>query len=291
MSDQVSAAFSQQYTTNIMLLLQQMGSVLEMHVSKGSYQGKAAKVVEQIGSVVAQKKVTRHSKMEITNTPHDARWVHPVDYGARDLIDNEDKLRMLINPQSMYAKNQALAIGRAKDNEIISAFFADAKTGEDGTTTTSFDTANQQIAAASSGLTVSKLRTAKEILLSNNVDTRFDKLKIAYTGNQLTDLLKDPEVTNGGEFNKVKPLVDGEVNYYMGFEFIHTELLTVDGSGDRRLPCWAESGMHYGEWQGVMGFIDRLPESWHAHQVATYSTFGATRLEEGKVVEILCAES
>ena len=50
MSFQVTTAFVQQYTSNVSLLLQQRGSKLRDCVTVGSYTGKAAKVVEQIGA-------------------------------------------------------------------------------------------------------------------------------------------------------------------------------------------------------------------------------------------------
>lgn len=290
MSDQVSTAFVQQYTTNVQLLLQQRGSKLEKCVTVGSYTGKAAKVVEQIGQVAAQKKTSRHSDTPLVNTPHDARWVNPNDYEIADLIDDEDKLRMLIDPTSSYAINQALALGRAKDDEIILALFGTSKTGEDGSTNTAFDTANQQIAAASAGLTIAKLREAKKILLSNEVDVEMDQLYMAVTATQLDNLLATTEVTSS-DYNSVKALVRGEVDTFMGFEFIHCERLGVDGSSNRRIPAWARSGMHLGIWNDINSSIDKRPDKSNAQQVLSKGTFGATRTEEGKVVEILCSES
>lgn len=291
MSDQVSTAFVQQYTTNVELLLQQRGSKLAESVMTGSYTGKAAKAVEQIGAVAAQKRVSRHSDTPLINTPHDARWVYPTDYEWADLIDDQDKLRMLIDPQSSYAQNGAFALGRAKDDEIIKAFFGTANTGENGSTSTAFDTSNQQIAAGSTGLTVSKLRQAREILLSNEVDPTFDVIYVVVTAKQLTDLLEDPQVTNGGDYNIVKPLVTGEIDTYMGFKFIHCERLGVDGSSNRRIPVYAKSGMHLGMWNDINTQISTRDDKSYSTQVYVKGTFGATRTEEGKVVEILCSES
>lgn len=291
MSDQVSTASVQQYTTNVELLLQQRGSKLAESVMSGSYTGKAAKAVEQIGAVAAQKRTSRHADTPLINTPHDARWVYPTDYEWADLIDDQDKLRMLIDPQSSYAQNGAFALGRAKDDEIIKAFFGTAQTGENGSTATAFDTANQQIAASSTGLTVSKLREAREILLSNEVDPSFDAIYVAVTAKQLTDLLEDPQVTNGGDYNIVKPLVTGEIDTYMGFKFIHCERLGVDGSSNRRIPVYAKSGMHMGMWNDINTQISTRDDKSYSTQVYVKGTFGATRTEEGKVVEVLCSES
>lgn len=291
MSDQISTAFVQQYSTNVGLLLQQRGSKLRDAVSVGSYTGKAAKAVEQIGSVTAQPRTSRHSDTPLISTPHDARWVFPTDYEWADLIDDQDKLRMLIDPTSPYAINGAYALGRAMDNLIISAALGTAKTGENGTTSTVFDTSNQQVTVGGTptGLTVAKLRSAKKILLANEVDVEMDPLYIAVTAKQLDDLLGTTEVTSS-DYNTVKALVQGQVDTFMGFKFIHTELLGVNGSSHRRVVAWAKSGLHLGMWNDINSKIDQRADKSYATQVYVKGTFGATRTEEKKIVEILCAE-
>ena len=289
MSFEISTAFVQQYSTNVGLLLQQRGSRLRDAMTVGSYTGKAAKAVEQIGSVAAQARVNRHGDTPLISTPHDARWAFPTDYEWADLIDDQDKLRMLIDPTSPYAINGAYALGRAMDSDIITAALGTAKTGENGTTSTTFDTTNQQIASGSVGLTVAKLRETKKILLSNEVDTEMDPMFIAVTAAQLDDLLGTTEVTSS-DYNTVKALVQGTVDSFMGFKFIHTELLGVDGSSDRRVIAWAKSGMHLGIWNDINGRISERADKSYSNQVYVSGTFGATRTEEGKVVEILCSE-
>lgn len=287
MSFQVTTAFVQQYSTNVQLLLQQRGSKLRDAVTVGNYTGKAAKAVEQIGSVIAQKRVNRHGDTPLISTPHDARWVFPNDYEWADLIDDQDKLRMLIDPTSPYAINGAYSLGRAMDEEIISAALGTAKTGENGTTNTAFDTANQQVVVGASGLTIAKLREAKKILLSNEVDPSVDPLYMAVTAEQLDNLLGTTEVTSA-DYNTVKALVQGAVDSFMGFKFIHTELLGVDGSGDQRVIAWARSGLHLGIWDDIATRISERDDKSYASQVYVKGTFGATRVEEKKVVEILC---
>lgn len=289
MSFEITTAFVQQYATNVALLLQQRGSKLRDCCTVGSYTGKAAKAVEQIGAVTAQVRTSRHSDTPLISTPHDARWVFPTDFELADLIDDQDKLRMLIDPTSSYAINQAYAHGRSLDDLIISAALGDARTGENGTTTTGFATATQQIAAAASGLTIAKLRTAKKIFMRNEVDMDMDELYIAVTAEQVEDLLATTEVTSS-DYNTVKALVQGDIDTFMGFKFKHIERLGVDGSSARRCIAWAKSGMHVGIWNDINTRIGERPDKSYSTQVYTKSTFGATRVEEKKVVEILCTE-
>lgn len=288
MSEFVTTAFVQQYTSNVEMLLQQRGSKLRPYVTQGSYNGKSAKAVEQIGQIAAQKRLSRHADTPLISTPHDARWVFPNDWEAADLIDDQDKLRMLIDPTSQYAMAQAYAIGRAMDDEIITQALGTSKTGENGTTNTAFGS-GQTAATTAGGLTIQKLREAKTILLANEVDVDFDPLICIVTAAQIEDLLESTEVTSA-DYNTVKALVNGEVDTFMGFKFVHCERLPVDGSSRRRVIAYAKSGLHLGIWKEVGGKISERADKSYATQVYTCSTFGATRVEEGKVVEVLCNE-
>ena len=295
MSFQVTTHFVQQYTTNVQLLLQQKGSKLRDAVTVGSYTGKAAKAIEQVGPVSAQKRTVRHGDTPLISTPADARWVFPVDYEWADLIDDQDKLRMLIDPTSSYAQNGAYALGRAMDDEIIAAFFGTSKTGENGSTNTVFDTSNQQVAVATgstgaTGLNISKLREAKRILMANEVDIDNDPLFVILTAQQHDDLLNEAQAISL-DYNTRPVLVDGRITAFMGFNFIHTERLGVDGSNYRRVPAFAKSGMHMGMFNDISTMISERADKGYATQVYVKGTFGATRTEEGKVVEILCSEA
>ena len=289
MSFEVSTAFVQQYTTNVQLLLQQRGSKLRPTCTVGSYTGKAAKAVEQVGPVTAQKRTTRHADTPLISTPHDARWVFPTDFEWADMIDDQDKLRMLIDPTSPYALNGAMALGRSMDDIIIEALFGIAKTGENGATNTPFDTAGQQVAQAGAGMTVAKLRAARRILMSREVDFSTDEAYLICTAAQIEDLLETTEVTSS-DYNTVKALTQGDIDTFMGFKFIQIERLPATGGGDRRCAAYVKSGMHVGLWNDINTKISERADKSYATQVYVKGTFGATRVEEKKVVEILCDE-
>ena len=293
MSFNITTHFVQQYTTNVQLLLQQKGSKLRNTVTVGSYTGKAAKAIEQVGPVTAQKRTIRHGDTPLISTPADARWVFPTDYEWADLIDDQDKLRMLIDPTSSYSQNGAYALGRAMDDEIITAFFATAKTGENGSDNTVFG-ANQDVVVATgstgaTGLNISKLREAKKILMQNEVDIDNDPLFCIITAQQHDDLLNEAQAISL-DYNTRPVLVDGKITAFMGFNFVHTERLPLNSSSQRRVPAFAKSGMHLGMFNDINTMISERADKGYATQVYVKGTFGATRTEEGKVVEIVCAE-
>lgn len=283
----------QQFSTNVQLLLQQKGSRLAEAVMTGTHVGKQASPVDQIGAVKAQKVVGKFGPMGRIDAPVDRRWVFPTDYEIPQLLDRVDLLRILTDPKSSFAENAAHAMSRAKDDEIVPAFFADAKTGENGGTTTSFP-ASQVVpvtaGGAASGLNVEKLIQASTILMANEVDPEEPRF-VAITAKQHGNLLREIEAISL-DYNTRPVLVDGKITRFMGFNFIHTELLAVDGSGYRRNPAWVKSGMHLGMWQDIWSKVSEREDlqgiPW---QIYTAGTFGATRLEEKRVVEIKSAES
>lgn len=290
MSFEIPTASVQEYKSNVEMLLQQNASKLRHAVTSERYTGKAGKVVEQLGAVTARKRRTRHGDTPLISTPHDARWVYPEDYDWADMIDTQDRLRIGIEPTGAYTKNGSAALGRAIDDEIIAAFFGDAKTGENGTAAVPFDAANQVVDAATAGLTIGKLLAARKILKANEVDMDSDKLFCAITAEQDADLLEQTQVTSA-DFNVRPVLSEGRVTSFLGFTFVHIERLPVDGSGDRRVPVWAESGMHLGIWEDLKVDIGPRRDKNMSTQIYISGTYGSTRLQEGKVVEIKCVEA
>jgi hypothetical protein len=287
MSTQITTAFVNQYSANVQMLSQQMGSLLRNAVDVETVNGEKA-FFDQVGSAAAVLRTSRHADTPLIDTPHSRRMVTLSDYEYADLIDDQDKVRMLIDPTSTYARAAAAAMGRAMDDVIISAALGSAKTGKDGSTTTQFATSTNQIAVGSTGLSLAKLIEAKEILDSQDVDPSIPRY-IACSPKQVSDLLGDNDVTSA-DFNTVRALVKGELDTYVGFKFIMTNRLPLDGSNDRRVIAWAMDGIKLAVGKEPVARIDERADKSYATQVYYCMSIGATRMEEAKVVEIICNE-
>lgn len=293
MSSQITTAFAQKFASNVKLLSQQKMSRLQGAVMVETFSGvKGGQVVQQLGATAAVKRTTRHADTQYSTTPHDVRWVYPEDYQWADLIDQEDKLKTLADFESPYSMNAVAAMNRAKDDEIIAAFFSDTtKTGETGGTTTDWTTfvaanAGHKIVSSSLGLTVAKLRQAVKALRTAEVDED-EPIYCALTAKQIDNLFTETQVVSL-DYNTNAVLVDGKLKPFMGINFIHTERLLLSGS-EHRVPIWAKSGLCLGMWGDISTTIDRLPTKNNATQVYASMSCGATRTEEKKVVEVLCA--
>jgi hypothetical protein len=285
MSSQITTAFVEQYSANIQMLSQQMGSLLRDAVRNESVVGKDA-YFDQIGKVTAVLKTSRHSDTPQIDTPHSRRRVSLADYEFADLIDQQDKVRLLIDPTSSYAKAAAYAMGRAMDDVIIAAALGTANTGVSGGTPVTFPAAN--IVAANlggTGMNIEKLASAKQILDAGDVDPSI-KRHIIVSPQEIADLLNSTTVTSS-DFNTVKALVHGEIDSFMGFKFHVSNRLVDNGAANTQCIAFAEDGILLGVGKDVTARIDERADKSYATQVYYCQTIGATRMEEAKVVSVL----
>lgn len=281
-----STAFVEQYSANIQMLSQQMGSLLRDAVRIESIVGKDA-YFDQIGKVTAQLKVSRHSDTPQIDTPHSRRRCSLADYEFADLIDQQDKVRLLIDPTSSYAKAAAYAMGRAMDDVIIAAALGTANTGVSGGTAVALPAAN--ITAVGTGgantMNIAKLALAKQKLDAGDVDPSI-KRHIVVSPTEIQDLLNNTTVTSS-DFNTVKALVQGEIDSFMGFKFHVSNRLTTNGAGNTQCIAFAEDGLLLGIGKDVTARIDERSDKSYATQVYYCQTIGATRMEEAKVISVL----
>ena len=290
MSVQITTAMVEQYKGNVEHLVQQKGSRLRSAVSVETVVGKNA-FFEQIGSTAAQLRSSRHADTPRMDTPHARRRVSLEDYDWADLIDSEDQVRLLINPQGPYAVAASNALGRAIDSAIVSAADGTAFTGVAGGTSTAYtagNTVDVQVGispAADTGLNVGKLRAAKNVLDANEAEDE-DRYCII-NAKQLQNLLGQTEVTST-DFASVKSLVNGEVDTFLGFKFIRTELIGVDSNSDHKVLFWQSAGMKLAIGAEPTIKISERADKNHATQVFASMSIGATRMQEELVGYFEC---
>jgi hypothetical protein len=295
MSFEITTSFVQQYSANVMMLVQQRGSRLRDTVTQENVVGKTA-FFDQIGATEAQQVTNRHGDSPLVSTPHSRRKVDLADYDWGDLVDRLDMVRTLIDPTNAYAVNASWAMGRQIDDVIIAAYFASASTGETGGTSVAFPTSTNQIAvddhtydstSGDVGLTISKLTLAREKLDANEVPEE-EQRWIVHGAKQMSDMLGTTEVTSV-DYNTVKALVRGDVDTFVGFTFRRSERLDTS-SGDRRVPAYVASGMGVGVGKDVQAQIAPRADKRFSTYVYFCMALGATRIEEEKVIDILCNE-
>jgi len=284
----ITEAMVKQFGSNVEMLVQQKGSKLRSAVRvETGIVGEDA-FFEQLAETAAVKKTTRNSDTPLVKSDHRRRRVSMFDFEWADLVDKQDKLKLIIDPENAYAINAAWALGRAMDDEVIAAFNASAATGKTGSTAVALP-AGQQVLPAATGLTIDKLRQVKEILDSADVDPDEPRF-IVVSPAQMTDLLETTEVTSS-DFNTVRALVSGMLDTFLGFKFILSNRLPANTTADGRLCfAWAMNGMLLAIAQDMQTRVEERADKSFANQVYLSMGIGTTRMQEEKVVAIDCIE-
>ena len=283
MANTIAKAFVQQFQDNLIHLAQQKGSRLRASVNEQSVTGEKFNF-ERLGTVAAVVKSSRHTTTPVLEVPHSRRTATMTDYHWADLIDDEDKVRMLISPESHYAKSGANSMARAIDDLIIAAATGNAVDGDGSNVALP---AGQKIAHGSAGLTLAKLISAKEILDGNEVDEE-DRFFVLGS-QQVSNLLNTTEVKSA-DYNSIKALVQGDIDSFMGFKFLRSERLNLAAT-QRKCFAFTKGAMGLGIGKDVTTKIDLRPDKSYAHQVYLSFVAGATRVQDECVVEVLCTES
>lgn len=285
----VPEAYVKMYTANVRASLQRDGGLLKPYVSQGTYKGEKVQVVNFIGPVEFVERTTPYADTKLSEVEHTSRWIAGSEYDCAILIDRLDTLKMIYDPTNPYVERMRQAAARKQDEIIMAKFFATAKTGKDGTTDTVFKPSNV-VANGGTGFTIAKLRALRKLMKKRFVDLRGSKPYIAVNAEAIDDLLQETQLISS-DYNAVKPLVDGEVSTFMGFQFLPYEDwqgvgIPLAAGAVRSSPVWVNDGMHFGTWDDLSVRVDNRPDKNNIKQLHATFTAGATRLEEDKVFSL-----
>jgi len=295
MSYSVDTAFVNSYHGQLEHIFQQKGSKLRGTLREVT-QNSEYDYWDRLGTATVNAITTRHGDTPHNAIDHTRRRNQVVGYDTNEYFDNQDKLRMILDPKSGYAEAQAYALGRQMDDTIIASLLGTAYSGKDGSTSVTYDTAYRIAVdyvesgiAANSNLTIGKLRRAMYLLESNDAVNDGEVVNLVAHPSQKQSLLRTTEVTSA-DYNVVKALVNGQINTFMGFNFIWTTRTTSSG-GYRQALAYPKSAGLLGVAENMNVRIDELPTKRYSYQVYSTATFGATRMWEERVIQILCDEA
>lgn len=287
MSQQITEAFAQQFADNFRHLAQQMQSRFEPHVTIESNIVGMSKSVNRLGQRTANRRTQRHADTPINDQPHSTRFVDLFDWDDGDMIDDQDKIRMLVDPTSEYVKAMIASLNRAKDDVIIASMGGNSRS----TSGNIILPATQKIAVGGTGLTKAKIIQARKMFRKNEADKHAgEELFISYSAQAAADILADPTLTSA-DYLAGRFLEDGDVEgKWMGFNWIPSERTPYDGA-TRRLYAWAKSGVTLGKGADITTKVGEDPGKGFNVRIYAKMSIGAVRVEEEKVVEIAVTEA
>jgi len=204
------------------------------------------------------------------------------DYIAAEYSDIFNQQKVNFDERQELVQVVSGAIARRMDQVVLDALTAASSPG----------TVSNDIGGTDSNLNIEKLREAKKIMDQKNVPSEGRTMLIH--ANSLSALLGETEVTSA-DFASVKALVTGDVNTFMGFNFItfgdrDEGGLAVDGSSDRTLFAFHRDAVGLGIGMGQQSRVDYIPEKT-SFLVASMFSAGAVAIDDEGIVKITCRES
>jgi hypothetical protein len=287
MNNTITAAFVTQFHDSFVAAAEQKESRLEATVtSRGMITGSSF-TANDMGAIEANQITDRYGDTEWTIPNAGTRSALMSDYDVAIPIDAMDLPKLLANPQGDYLQRAIAAMNRRKDSVIYNALRGSAlrKTDESGAFAGVALSGAQVIAAGGSGMTKTKIITARKVFRSNESDNHNgEELYMTFDSGMLEDILADTSLTSA-DYMAVKMLQEGDVSgKWMGFNWVPYEALS--GTTNKTAVAYTKTSCHVGTGQGVQTDVGPRRDKRNLIQIYAAMSIGAVRVNEKKVVTI-----
>ena len=301
----IETIFAKQFSPTLLILSQQKQSKMASKVRLESVTNAEDAYFDTIDAEEdPEQDTTRHGDTPLSESEFGRRRVRPVKWHKGTMLDSRDLARMLANPTGSVVQSFAMSFGRKKDKVIRDAALGTAAIGKEGASTVEFKDESISINGDGTATTLGTLATeagsvslvdmslAKMVLMLeifNTADVDADIMKHwAISPKTLGDLLLI-EQFGSSDYNTVKALQAGKIEFYMGFYPFWTNLLTKDAATDTayRSIAWAMDGIILATIGDLCTSIDKRSDKCNDYQIYSKMDLGAVRMEGAKVHECL----
>jgi len=276
-----TAAFANQYSTTMKLILQQVIAEAEDKVTKETLKGEYG-YFDFVGKVTMGQKTGRHVKKTFTDTEITRRRIHSDVFHHYELLDKDDQRRMMTDPKTELVKAIKGAAKKKIDELIIAGARGTAYTGKTGSTAVVLPS-TQKIAHGSLGLTVDKLEEILQMFQQKDVPPEWPKYAMIGP-KDFRDLLQEVEYISN-EYNRLMPLMEGKVVPFVGINLMLSNLLTTT-SGVTYCVAWVPQGITLAVAQEITTDVfenkNYVSNPW---EFDVEMDMGASRMQEECVVE------
>lgn len=286
----INNAFINEYSDLVRQLAQQETARLRPKVYEVSSGGQSYSF-ETLAATDAVEKTTRRAVTNYVDDTWESRIAVPKTWNHTMTIEHEDRVQMLVDPQSNYARNQAYAMNRQIDKTIIAAAYGaaaiDGGVGED------LDTAGQVIGDGTAEISFDLITQVQELFMSNEVMPDEAKCMVVSPA-QVRKLMQLTENTSSDYVNSQalqKLNATGIAMNWMGFDWVVSNLLDSDVAGTDTY-CFATTrrGIGLAINQDTFTRIGEDPAHSYMIQVFSQWTMGAVRVEDAHVVGLHVAD-
>jgi len=303
--DQIENHYITTYANNFEMVSQQETSRIRELVTFDSFGGKE-KSYNDLGATTMRQITMRNGATVPQEQDMSKVFIRPAGYDSVAFFDEFDDtlLGQITKPTHETVQSQGAAYGRTLDKLALAAAIGTRYIGETGTETDALpsgqkvdvDWKGPGVTPANTGLTLAKLIKAKSVLGRGMNAQSFQRgdLVMAVKQQHLDDLLYSCTQVHSQETNAVKALVNGDVDYFMGFRFVlfSDEVMPWinQGSDISAAIAWHKRGIVVTEGTKKV-HMDIRADLNHTLQIRTVGWLGAVRRRNERVVQIACDES
>lgn len=300
------------FSNNIRQRAQQMKNPLEDAVMVEPCDGEAQDVADLIGALDYQEGED-YGQRNPENVPERARrWlVRPRVIESGQTITKEEKFDQAMDPAARLHDTHIKAVRRGQFDRILgvrkiggvfkidgNGILGEANEGKTPGGTKPLPDANFIAAdygdtGTPYGMGVTKLRAATEAMELEEFGLETDQEVYGLiTPKQKTDLL-NLAVETGKNLNPfdVKNIAEGKPGKLLGVNWMFSNRLPVDDNGYRLCPLWCKDNIIAGEWQALEGAMWNLTGKKNLPYIYVDAYLTASRVEDGGVRVLRCAEN
>lgn len=284
------------YQMNWELALQQVRSKLEAAFTyRSGLSGRIAQMIELYGSTAAVKNLGRKADTPDIDSSVEPVWVTPTQLAWGRLMEKEDVIKAVMDPQSAFIKAGAAAMVRGQDEVLAAATFGARRIGADGGTSSSWNGDTVAVGIGSSddatatGFNVKKLIRGVRYLQSRQVDIDTEQLFAKTNAQGMEELYRDITFINT-DYRSKSVLEGKQVREIMGITIIPADGSAAEANYDGSTytgALWCKSGMLWGDFSPLTTDIPLRPDKMQRPHPQAERWLGATRAEDYKVVKIL----
>ena len=195
-------------------------------------------------------------------------------------IEHEDKVQMLVNPESAYAQNQAAAMNRRQDRLIIAAATSTALDADAGAQALP---AAQIKGTGAAPISFDLVTQAQEQFMIGEVMP--DEMKVMVVGpTQVRKLMQLTENTSADYVQANRLQQYGIAPNWMGFTWIVSNWLQAPAAGQLDCLAFTKKAIGLAVNQNTFTRISENPSYQYMWQVFSQWTMGAVRVEDEHIV-------
>ena len=282
----IDSAFIEEYEDNVRHLAQQMDTRVRPHVFEVSSGGESYNF-ERLDKTDATQKIGRRVPTTYVDDIWTRRVAQPVTFNHTMTVEHEDRVQMLVNPDSNYAMNQAMAMNREMDQLIIAAC---SGTALDGDGAANALPATQIIGDGTTAISLDLMTQSQEQFMKDEIMP--DTHKVCIVGpTQVRKMMQLTENTSSDYVQAQALQQYGIVPNWMGYTWIVSNLLEAPAGGELYCIAMTKQAIGLAVNQDTFTRIGENPSMSYMWQVFSQWTMGAVRVEDEHIQLIHVADT